>query len=1074
MRLVIDELSKHRRAVWVLSLLILATAAVPLSSPFVLSDLTDRALEDEGLRALMWTAVLLIALEAVGPFFNLYGGRLAIGLSWKVSNGIRSRLAEHMLTLDAAWHGDRTAGELVERIDGDTASIGVFAAQMGSAGLLAGLLITGSLIAETVLHPLLGLTLAAGLAVSAVVMVVLRKLAVLKAGEERSASAALYGDIEERLGALDDLRANGAGDYALWRHQVLARRWVRDKWAASCRMAVQFATTNTLVGLTAVAVLAVAVFLFRDDQVTAGNVLAAWVFAGLARRPLETLAENLKEGQTAMAAANRIVDVLGTATTVPPPADGVLLPDGPLELRFEGVTFSYPMRPPALRELDLVVPAGTSLGLVGRTGSGKTTVGRLAARLWDVNGTGRVTLGGVDLRDVDPAELRRRVAVVTQDVVVFRASVHDNLTLFGTVPASDEDLWASLDQADLGSWAARLPHGLDTEIGTQAGLSGGEAQLLSLARALLASPSLVVLDEATARLDPVTEERIARATDRLLRGRTAIVIAHRLATLDDVDAIGVLDKGRLVEHGGHAALSEADGPFAALLAASPRVERQWEQGGFIRSEVVEDESAQPPSLVKSAEIDDDAGEVPSVPGIANAVRLARSRTLLFLQACLIWWAHQGSNVIAPLAAGAAMKAMDGSPNAIRNALLIAAAAEASRWLLMMIGWITWDPTYMVMIAQQRKIVLGSLLRDRASGSARLAGSPGATMNRLRTDPEMTVNLADTILDTLGAVATCALAIFLIGRISGTAALAITIPLLLVVGVGLAGGSVLRRRRMIAREAEAHVSHVLADLADGVLTLQLGGGVPSALRRLDLALHRRAVADMRVFVVGEGLASLGSAAAGIGTAIAVVDDRPCPGCGYGRCRRPGAGRRHRRCARLPAADRVSADRAGQEHRGVVRADGGAAARADVPRVAGPRGHPLHARALLRRPRAARLGRGATGSGAGAAGGARAGRRTSRRWWGRCRAGHRAAGVRGRHRFGGLGQVDAAARRSRPAPAAGRNRVVGRRRPGGPAVGAAGGLRAAGTAAVQRATARRSAARAVAGRPRRSAVRGAARG
>ena len=266
----------------------------------------------------MWVAILLIALEARRPFLDLYGGRFAIGLSWKVSNGIRSRLAEHILTLDAAWHGDRTAGELVERIDGDTASIGMFAAQMGSAGLLAGLLITGSTDRRDGAAP--AARPDAGRRADdqrAVVMIALRKLAVLKAGDERSASAALYGDIEERLGALDDLRANGAGEYALWRHQVLARRWARDKWAASCRSALQFATTNTLVGLTAVAVLGVGVYLFRDGKVSAGNVLAAWIFAGLARRPLETLAENLKEGQTAMAAAYRIVDVLGTSTTVP-------------------------------------------------------------------------------------------------------------------------------------------------------------------------------------------------------------------------------------------------------------------------------------------------------------------------------------------------------------------------------------------------------------------------------------------------------------------------------------------------------------------------------------------------------------------------------------------------------------------------------------------------------------------------------------------------------------------------------------------------------------------------------------
>ena len=270
-----------------------------------------------------------------------------------------------------------------------------------------------------------------------------------------------------------------------------------------------------------------------------------------------------------------------------------------------------------------------------------------------------------------------------------------------------------------------------------------------------------------------------------------------------------------------------------------------------------------------------------MPALRNAMRLAFSRAALYVQACLTWWAYQGSNVMAPLAAGAAMKAMDGSPHRVRDALLVAAAVEASRWVLMALGWVTWDPTYMVMIAQQRSIVLRSLLTDRVSGSARLAGSPGATMNRLRTDPEMTVNLADTILDTVGALATAALVIVLVSGISLSAAWAILIPLVIVVCIGMAGGSALRRRRAVAREAEAHVSHVLADLADGVLTLQLGGGVPAALRRLDAALHLRAVADMRVFIVGEGLASLGAAAAGIGTSVAVVAIVPSLAAGTAR-------------------------------------------------------------------------------------------------------------------------------------------------------------------------------------------------
>jgi ABC-type multidrug transport system fused ATPase/permease subunit len=268
------------------------------------------------------------------------------------------------------------------------------------------------------------------------------------------------------------------------------------------------------------------------------------------RQPLERIAEQLKEVQRALAGAQRAADVLATEPAV---ADGRLgpeaLPPGALTVDFDAVTFSYRGRTtPALRGIDLHLAPGTHLGVVGRTGSGKTTLGRLLLRFWDVD-DGAVRVGGVDVRDLTAAALRSRLAVVTQDVHLFRASLRDNLTLFGALPATDAELHGVLRRVGLHRWAAALPEGLDTFVAGGHGLSAGEAQLVAFARAFLRDADVVVLDEASSRLDPVTEARISDATHELLRGRTAVIVAHRLETLADVDEIAVLDGGVVVEHG---------------------------------------------------------------------------------------------------------------------------------------------------------------------------------------------------------------------------------------------------------------------------------------------------------------------------------------------------------------------------------------------------------------------------------------------------------------------------------------------------------------------------------------------
>ncbi|MBV9952057.1 MAG: ATP-binding cassette domain-containing protein, partial [Acidimicrobiia bacterium] len=275
----------------------------------------------------------------------------------------------------------------------------------------------------------------------------------------------------------------------------------------------------------------------------------------------------------AAAGARRAARMLATHPRIVD-GSGVALPAGPLSVELDHVELVYEDEEdeadahPVLHDIDLHIAPGTVLGVLGRTGSGKTSLGRLLLRFWDPT-SGAVRLGGVDLRDTTAPDLRRRVGVVTQEVELLRASLRDNLTLFDAWPASDERLTQVLGDVGLSSWVAALPDGLDTALAGSDALSAGEAQLLAFARVLLADPGLVLLDEASSRLDPATEARVIGATERLLAGRTVVIIAHRLATLDRADQILVMDHGRVVELGDRAALAaDPASRYTHLLQAS--------------------------------------------------------------------------------------------------------------------------------------------------------------------------------------------------------------------------------------------------------------------------------------------------------------------------------------------------------------------------------------------------------------------------------------------------------------------------------------------------------------------------
>jgi ATP-binding cassette subfamily B protein len=296
--------------------------------------------------------------------------------------------------------------------------------------------------------------------------------------------------------------------------------------------------------------------------ISAGTVYLIFNYTEIMRQPIEQLRMQLEDLQRAGASITRVRELFARQPLVKD-GDGGSLPAGPLEVEFDDVTFSYGNQEIALSNLHFRLPAGKVLGLLGRTGSGKSTLARLLLRLYDPT-TGRICLSGVEIRSAKLLNLSHTVGLVPQEVQIFRATVRDNLTFFDR-SIGDEKILQVIDEFELSSWFHSLPDGLDTELG-RGGLSAGQAQLLNFARVALREPGLVILDEATSRLDLATEALIDRATQRLLHGRTGIVIAHRLHTVQKADRIMILEGGSIVEYDDRTTLlNNPASRFSALL-----------------------------------------------------------------------------------------------------------------------------------------------------------------------------------------------------------------------------------------------------------------------------------------------------------------------------------------------------------------------------------------------------------------------------------------------------------------------------------------------------------------------------
>ncbi|MDP9494310.1 MAG: ABC transporter ATP-binding protein/permease [Actinomycetota bacterium] len=548
-----------RGRVLVLALLLLGSIGLQLVIPLILRTFIDAAVARSAVSGMITAGFAYLIAGILNQFFDAGASYLGTDIGWRATNRLREELSAHLFALDMGFHNDTTPGEMIERVDGDVTALSQFISRFLVRLIAAGVLLSGVVVICWIESPIMGLAITVYVVLVVALLVSLRSLAVSAAEEERETSALLYGFIEERLAGIDDIRALGAGRFTMARFVPVMRDFYVRTSIAWRKRVVVWISANTAFWAGDALALIIGVWLTVRGSISTGTAYLILQYVQLVRSPIEQMTQELQELQKAAGGMVRIDHLRRLSSSI---GDGdLVLPSGPLAVEFEDVSFSYEDRS-VIEDVSFRLAPGRSLGLLGRTGGGKTTITRLVARLYDPD-QGRVKVGGIDLRRVRGDSLRKAVGVVTQDVQLFAASVKDNLTFFDD--RSDTEILASLDRAGLGDWIEAL--GLHTQLGSGGqGLSAGEQQLLAFARVFLQNPGVVILDEPSSRLDPVTEQLLATATERLFADRTVVIIAHRLETVRTADEIMVVDSGRILEHGHREELAaNRDSRYAGLL-----------------------------------------------------------------------------------------------------------------------------------------------------------------------------------------------------------------------------------------------------------------------------------------------------------------------------------------------------------------------------------------------------------------------------------------------------------------------------------------------------------------------------
>lgn len=556
-----------RQGLWVTLVLAAVATGGRVVVPFAVQQTIDRGLMAEGgpdttavTGLLVGAAVLVLLTAACAYVVNL---RLFRATEGGLAT-LRVGAFRHVHDLSVLTQSTERRGSLVSRVTSDVDTISNFVQLGGLLLILSALQLSVATVLMLVYSPLL----------TAIVWGCFLPMFALARPMQRAVSAS-YGRVRERVGDVLSAVSESVVGAATIRAYAAERRTAERVDAAvqahrdaavqaQTRVALVFSTGVLVSGLVSVVVVVVGTWRGVNGHLTLGELLAFLFLVQLFTGPVQIGTEVLNELQNAVAGWRRVLAVVDTPADVADPGEvGTSLPRGPITVQFDHVSYAYPGGPTVLHDVCLRIEPGSRVAVVGETGSGKTTFAKLLTRLMDPS-TGTVLVDDVDLRQVRFSSLRERIVLVPQDGFLFDDTLLANVR-FAQPEASADDVRLAFTELGLADWLEGLPRGLETAVGQRGeSLSAGERQLVALARAYLADPDLLVLDEATSAVDPATEVRIQRALDGLTRGRTAISIAHRLSTAEAADEVIVVHAGCVVERGPALDLVTRGGAYARL------------------------------------------------------------------------------------------------------------------------------------------------------------------------------------------------------------------------------------------------------------------------------------------------------------------------------------------------------------------------------------------------------------------------------------------------------------------------------------------------------------------------------
>lgn len=561
-----------------MTFLILLSILLNLSGPQIIRYFIDIVESGKHFDLLIAAGGLYVTIIFLTQLIKLFAEYTADKIGWESTNNLREDLMSHCLSLDLTFHNDHTSGELIERIDGDVNNLrslfsSLFILLFGNL-----LLIFGIIIVLFIEDWRIGVFFSIFVIVSIFSLLRIRNYAVKFWTKLSKIHAKFYGFLGEYLRGTEDIRPNAGVKYILNKYNMIIKEWIPLQIKTNISSSLLPLTTIFLFGIATVFSFIISFYLLNIGVITLGTVYMIFFYTTIIISPIESIRDQLTQLQIADASIERLKELRSISPKITDGSGNHLSKDA-LSVTFSNVSFRYSKSKTVLKNIDFHLKKGRSLGIMGKTGSGKTSLIRLLLRFYDPY-QGEILLNKKNISHLKLNNLRNRVALVTQDIQLFQSSLRDNLLFYDQSQSiKDRQLLFLLKEVGLEAWYSSLSDGLNTVLGPSGiELSAGEAQLLAFTRVLLTDPGLIILDEPTSRLDPLTEEKIEQLLDRILINRTSIIISHKISTIKRTDDILILNNGEIIEYGEKDSLErDTNSIFYKIINSNQKEGIEWEQ-----------------------------------------------------------------------------------------------------------------------------------------------------------------------------------------------------------------------------------------------------------------------------------------------------------------------------------------------------------------------------------------------------------------------------------------------------------------------------------------------------------------